>query len=251
MRVYEVYRFYRVYRVYEAGNARRASQLAKTAGKKRKAGDMEQETWDCKLLGQAAGSGNEFEAIIRNLQRLGRCLSVPITRIQVPYFGRGPVDHPIISLEDFIRFMLPNHSEKLLGGYKVGSVESQLLLSQFWSRYRRMDPSHVVFEDFTSLSHVVPLVLYGDEGTGVRKHPVWILAWKPVLFCHTSSWWRSYLYTVAPHEVYSGYKGGTSMGNACLDAMVGNFVSEAQKLYHQGCLPWWKNSYHAKAHLVF
>ena len=224
----------------KAGNATRAVSLASTASQKRTAGEagLEQEAWDCRRLGQTAGNGHELDMLIKNLLRLGRTVSIPITTVPVPYFGLGLQQHEILSMKAFLQYMIKDgHTAKILGGHDISDGNSWRALQEFWSSYKCLDGDHSVFQDFdlrdpTKLC--VPCFLYGDEGTGKRKHPVYILGWKPLLFCKASAWWRTFLYTVAPHELYSGFNKGIVAGNACLDAIADHFSEEAVSLYKEG-----------------
>ena len=208
--------------------------LAKT-GAKRKRDDGDQETWECRRLGSASGTGNELDHLVRNLRRLGRSLNIPLTHIEVPYFNEDIVSHPVLSMQAFLQFMISKgHAAKFLGGYNLTDTRWKTLLQQYWLKYRNNDPSHSVFEDFETQQNIVPLMAYGDEGTGKRKHAVWVLGWKPVLFCRMTSWWRTFLYTVMPHQAYAGFHCGASGGNLCLDAVMESFAKDATKLYQEG-----------------
>ncbi|CAE7762055.1 unnamed protein product, partial [Symbiodinium necroappetens] len=52
----------------------------------------------------------------------------------------------------------------------------------FWKAYYQTHPSHAVFKKFSmdQLSHVIPLLVHGDEGTGSKKSPVSIVNWQSV-----------------------------------------------------------------------
>ena len=213
--------------------------LANTAVK-RKAGEVsegQQEMWDLKRLAQGHGScGNELQSLTRNLQRVGRCANIPIDQIPVPYFRQGVQMHSFMSLRAMLRFMLTSgYSKKILGGYDVSTEESQVCLRQFWRKYQRVDPGHPLF-GHRPLEDTVPLLIYGDEGTGKRRHPVWTLATKAVLNERAASMHRYFLYTVVPHELYRGYNKGTTQPNECLDAILQHYCLEARGLFDQG--PW-------------
>ena len=216
-----------------AGDARAAASVAATAS--RRCRDEAGDTWACKQLGRTAGTGHEMDHLLRNLRRMGRSVPIRVTQIAVPYFNDGMVNHPILTMTDFIRHMLTRgHAAKLLGGYDLSDQRWQHVVAQWWERYKLEDPTHSVFSDFQHQRNVVPLMLYGDEGTGKRRHPVWILAWKPVLFCRPSAWWRSFLFSVVAHEAYAGFHAGVTQGNPCLDAVLQSLASEARQLYIDG-----------------
>ena len=225
----------------QVGNASKAVGLAK-AGVKRGASaaglDQQQETWELKRIARAADSsnGNRLESLTRNLLRAGYGVQIPIDKIAAPYFGRGLCQHPVFSLEKFIVYMIKKgHSKHFLGGYDVNTEESRTVLSQYWRRYQKHDPGHVVFGN-RPLRDTVPLVCYGDEGTGKRKHPVYVLSTKALLNCRQNSMFRYILYTVVPHECYRGFQKGWAVKNECLDAVLEHYVLEATRLFEQGWL---------------
>ncbi|CAE7791649.1 unnamed protein product [Symbiodinium sp. CCMP2592] len=225
--------------IMQVGNATKAVGLAKTGVKRgaTAAGlDRQQETWELKRLARAADSskGNHLESLTRNLLRAGYGVQIPIDKIAVPYFDRGLCQHPVFSLEKFIVYMIKTgHSKYFLGGYDVNTEESRTVLSQYWLRYQKHDPGHVVFGN-RPLSDTVPLVCYGDEGTGKRKHPVYVLSTKVLLNCRQNSMFRYLLYTVVPHECYRGFQKGWAEKNECLDAVLEHYVLEATRLFEQG-----------------
>lgn len=199
--------------------------------------ENQQETWDLAVLSKGHGSGgNELATLTRNLVRLGKCLHIPISSVPVPYFGKGVVQHPVISVREMITFMIVNGFSKFfLGGYDVQDERSKTVLKQFWLRYQCVHPEHVALSDPTKqLENLVPLTIYGDEGTGRRRHPVYILATKAVLNCRASSYHRNFLYTVLPHECYRGYNKGSDKTNECIDAISETYALEAQGLYETG-----------------
>ncbi|OLQ03544.1 hypothetical protein AK812_SmicGene13477 [Symbiodinium microadriaticum] len=149
------------------------------------------------------GSGNQFRGLVRSLERL-------------------------------FSYMLNNgYSKLLLGGYDVKTDESRTVLRQWWERYRAHDPRHPVFSS-NALADTVPLALYGDEGTGKRKHPCYILATKAMLNCRNNSYYRNFLYTIAAHELYRGFHKGSSQTNECLDEIVRQYSLEAASLFREG-----------------
>ena len=161
-------------------------------------------------------------------------LKVELDYIAVPYYNKGICQHPILSLRRLFSYMLNNgYSKLLLGGYDVKTDESRTVLRQWWERYRAHDPRHPVFSS-NALADTVPLALYGDEGTGKRKHPCYILATKAMLNCRNNSYYRNFLYTIAAHELYRGFHKGSSQTNECLDEIVRQYSLEAGSLFREG-----------------
>ena len=165
---------------------------------------------------------------------MGRMLKVEIDYIAVPYYKQGISQHPILSTRSLFSYMLCNgYSKLLLGGYDIKTDESRTVLLQWWERYRVYDPGHPVFGS-KPLEDTVPVAVYGDEGTGKRKHPCYILATKAMLNCRNNSYYRNFLYTIAAHELYRGFHKGSSEHNECLDAIVRHYSLEAGSLFREG-----------------
>ncbi|CAE7851871.1 unnamed protein product [Symbiodinium microadriaticum] len=221
-----------------AGNASKAVSIANTATKRTVSAYLEgeQETWDLKKIAKThgTGSGNQFRGLVRGLEQMGRTLKVEIDYIAVPYYNQGICQHPILSTRSLFTYMLHNGCSKLLlGGYDIKMNESRTVLRQWWERYRVYDPGHPVFES-KPLEDTVPLAVYGDEGTGKRKHPCYILATKAMLNCRNNSYYRNFLYTIAAHELYRGFHKGSSQHNECLDEIVRHYSLEAGSLFREG-----------------
>ena len=149
--------------------------MANTAAKRAVSACLEgeQETWDLKKIAKThgTGSGNQFRGLVRGLGQMGRMLKGEIDYIAVPYYKQGISQHPILSTRSLFSYMLCNgYSKLLLGGYDIKTDESRTVLLQWWERYRVYDPGHPVFGS-KPLEDTVPVAVYGDEGTGKRKHP--------------------------------------------------------------------------------
>ena len=228
----------------EEGHASRAAQIARGAAKRKfssSACELDREGDELrKIGGSGAAVKNSMRDVIRSMNRLGYSVSVPIRYVPTVYVDEGDVQHPVISLLDMLDFMLKQHSSLLLGGHSLedASCSWKVVLLQFWRRYQWHDPAHVFFQEVhRNETHTyIPLLVYGDEGTGKRKQPVWLLCWKPVLFAATDSMHRTMLYTCASHTLYSEFHCGMAGGNRCLDPLVDAFAIEAQKAYTEGGL---------------
>ena len=228
---------------FEAGNASKAAKIARGAGRRTtsSACEYDKEGDDLrKIGGSGATNKNSMRDVIRSMGRLGYSVSVPICWVPTVYATEGNVEHPVLSLMDMLTFMVNNHSSFLLGGHSLEDPSGtwKTVLQQHWQRFEWHDPTHPIFRDASrrERSHCIPLLVYGDEGTGKRKMPVWLLCWKPVLFAATDSYHRTLLYTCANHTTYSAFHCGMAGGNRCLDPLVQAFADEAQKAYTEGNL---------------
>ncbi|CAE7619179.1 unnamed protein product [Symbiodinium natans] len=223
----------------QAGNGSQAALIARGAASKRKAWEMDADDYHLACLGGSGRSTkNSLRNVLRGMNRLGYSISLKITWIpRVPVCDVGPVDIPAIGLLDMLQYILDSgRSHMLLGGHDIGGDTWCKVLNQFWHRFEKHDPTHCIFRD-TSKSerdYLIPLLAYGDEGTGKRKHPVWVLAWKPALFSNMNSYFRTILIATASHALYSQFHCGYAGGNQCLDAILDHFIKEARIAYHQG-----------------
>ena len=225
----------------QAGNASKAAKIARGAAKRSissACGDDKEGDELRKIGGSGAARKNSMRDVIRSMKSLGYSVSVPIRSVPTVYAEQGNVEHPVLSLLDMLTFMISNHSSLLLGGHSLEDPAGtwKTVLRQFWQRFQWHDPTHPIFRDRHEKSRCIPLMVYGDEGTGKRKMPVWLLCWKPVLFAATDSYHRTLLYTCASHTAYSAFHSGMDGGNDCLDPLVRAFADEAQKAYTEGNL---------------
>ena len=56
------------------------------------------------------------------------------------------------------------------------------MLLSFWYAYRFVDADHPVYRDYGDvLSTVVPVMLHGDEGRGLRHRPYMVISLQPVI----------------------------------------------------------------------
>ena len=80
-------------------------------------------------------------------------------------------------------FLLRKHSYLLLGGRDLEDVASwQSLLQDFWGKYLRYDPQHVMNgEGSPPASLTVPIYVHGDEGRGKYKLPIMVEAVQPAI----------------------------------------------------------------------
>ena len=230
----------------KGGHASKAAEIARGAGKRTasSACGFDKEGDDLrKIGGSGATSKNSMRDVLRSMSRLGYTVSVPISWVPTVYANDNKVEHvehPVLGLMDMLTFMLNNYSFLLLGGHALEDPSGnwKTVLQQFWQRFEWHDPTHPIFRDVTrrERSYCIPLMVYGDEGTGKRRMPVWLLCWKPVLFAATDSYHRTLLYTCANHTTYSAFHCGMDAGNECLDPLVRAFADEAQKAYTEGNL---------------
>ena len=110
----------------------------------------------------------------RDLHRLFRSLRLALP-IRFSAFRFGLLYIHYLSLTAWFRYLLDNQSEFLLGGFKAGSYNAQMLLQSFWDAFKVDHHDHWVYEqphlDFRKL---IPFYVHLDEGTGLRKSGVMV-----------------------------------------------------------------------------
>ena len=88
---------------------------------------------------------------------------------------------PVIPLSNWMRecFEDPKYNGFFfLGGHNLGEWEAvQQMFTEFWDRYRKVDPSMVPEHP----SQTVPIYLHGDEGRGLGKRPLLVISYQPVI----------------------------------------------------------------------
>ena len=105
-------------------------------------------------------------------------LSLPIER-SVLETGNPSVNLPILKMTSWLSFMLQNNCWHVLCGLvKPNKVREADILSNFWTKYRKVCPQHDVFKMAAAgslqLERTAPIVLHGDEGRG-RKHTAYLV----------------------------------------------------------------------------
>ena len=77
---------------------------------------------------------------------------------------------PYVSPLHLFPYILENHRELLLGGFKDLPLGVDLLKG-WWQNFKVSHPQHVVYSahEESELGYTIPLYLYGDEGRGKRR----------------------------------------------------------------------------------
>lgn len=129
--------------------------------------------------------------VCRNLHTLihkNPRLTVPIQvdAIHIRVKKRKPVRvlsvyWPVLRIKGWIEYFLKHRPTILLGGHTLESGLWKPMFRNFWESYREVNPSHVLFSSGFSLETVIPYSLHGDEGRGLAKKPLMVLAWQLVI----------------------------------------------------------------------
>lgn len=94
------------------------------------------------------------------------------------------VNLPYIKPTDMLDFLFSTEPWLLLGGLKPGPG-ARSMLSRFWELYKSEHGSHQVYqmaaENKLHLDQTVPLILHGDAGRTLKKQPLEVVSFRPVL----------------------------------------------------------------------
>lgn len=141
-------------------------------------------------------ANNKSESNLRRnlhamLVRTGRQLGAKISWIPCPVrvvkgarIKKQIVNWPVVLFSDWIKTVLTNRPELLLGGNQATETsEWHSLFDQFWNDYQCCDPSHPVFTQVEEAQRCLflPFTFHGDEGRGRNKVPVLIESFCPLI----------------------------------------------------------------------
>ena len=112
------------------------------------------------------------------IRKWGMTIPVPIDACNKMLFKeRLLLTQPMVKVTSWFQYLLDQHPELLLGGFKLGDQHTGRFLTAFWQAYQQEHPSHEIFRVHGGrLSQCVPYTLFGDEGRGLRKSPIMIMA---------------------------------------------------------------------------
>ncbi|CAE7423345.1 unnamed protein product [Symbiodinium necroappetens] len=178
-------------------------------------------------------SGKVFEA-------RGLALPVPLTSIDV---GKGK-QHPVLKVCDMLQVLAQKSKLPLFWGSTKLKTRSATL-TEFWSRYRRQDAEHAIFEQQGQhLDRVLPLQIHADEGQTLKKSGVMIInIQSPMGFGISTSddiddamalnyigntYATRFLYTVCTKRAYS------KKNKYVLDAILECLADELKDLFTHG-----------------
>ncbi len=88
---------------------------------------------------------------------------------------------PVLRIKNWLHFLLEHKPEILLGGCTLESGSWRSMFADFWGSYKLMDPTHEVFASGYNLEMVIPYSIHGDEGRGLAKKPLMVLAWQLII----------------------------------------------------------------------
>ncbi len=138
-----------------------------------------------KRIGNAAPKNAERD-LHRLFRKQGFCLPIKPTVLEVT--GQK-VDY--ITVKTWTSFLIQNYPQFLVGGFQRNDPSFSLLLKTFWKNYQSNFPDHAVFELHESqgrLGQCIPYQLHLDEGVGLRKSAVLVIAMQTMFGRETSEY---------------------------------------------------------------
>ncbi|CAE7223047.1 unnamed protein product [Symbiodinium sp. CCMP2592] len=127
----------------------------------------------------AFNSTNAERAAHRLFARWGLRLGVKITDLLLSDGSRN-LKVPILKPSSWIQCLLEKYPSALFGGCSLEMGPSKCLT--FWKGLYQSQRTLEVYRNFKpqELQHVLPILLYGDEGTGSKKQPIAIGSFETV-----------------------------------------------------------------------
>ena len=144
-------------------------------------------------FGPKARSNNASKSAHAFVNRWGLSWRVPLT----DFVSKDKDNHDVlityISPIDFVRYLLQNAPELLMGGV-VNPHAGQDQLEAFWNAYEKAHPTHRLFVDehpTRSKRNTIPSSFHGDEGRGRKKANTLVMMMEANLGVSTASHYRT------------------------------------------------------------
>lgn len=130
---------------------------------------------------------NQSRGLHAYIHRHNKTLPVPVTNVTAPIKTKvsrrravASKPWPVMHLSDWIStcFNIKQFSGFfMLGGKKVSQLQDiESMLTRFWDRYKHIDQ-----EVPPVPSRTIPFYIHGDEGRGLVKRPLMIVAFQPII----------------------------------------------------------------------
>ena len=94
------------------------------------------------------------------------------------------INMPYHKPSSFLKHLMKTEPWLLLGGLQPGT-DAQQLLKTFWDTYRCEHPTHEVYSRANDFKFVIPLTLHGDGARTLKKQPLEVVSFQPVLGLNT------------------------------------------------------------------
>ena len=181
-------------------------------------------------LGFAHLSKSDKESIfLKQVVNIGACLDIPVSEIDLPSLEGK---HYCLDIRAVAEYTLHHYPLKLLAGLDVEEFKNELLM--FWGAFKHIYPSHPVFRSHSGrLDACIPVKVHIDEGTGLRKRPVYQFSWGPIMSCSRASWNRYFFWSCITNESYKQWHCGYEKGNKILDELAAHFADQARSVFER------------------
>ena len=140
-------------------------------------------------LGKDMCRNNASRDAHRFVAKWGLTWRVPFSFIKHEVDGDPNDRIAYISPKSFITFLAEKAPELLFGGCP-DQTTGQKHLEAFWGAYRKIHPSHLIYndqKDGRNFSNTFAIAIHGDEGRGLRKANTTIIMMESVLGVNTWS----------------------------------------------------------------
>ena len=144
-----------------------------------------EERWGAHPANKKKKYSNASRDAHRHLKRLGVGWKVKQSTY-VMQTEDGPMNVPYLEPRSLLQYIMEKAPEVCWGGFD-NQVEGVRSLELFWRCYEKAHPEHEVFrsEHAGSLGYVVPLIVHGDEGKGLRRANVAVVSLEAAVGIHT------------------------------------------------------------------
>ena len=100
-------------------------------------------------------------------------LSLPI---DLYYFNKGILFAPMCKPSKVLEYYLCRKPGVIFGGFPRGHPGLDTFIEAFWAAYQLEDSDHLVYQTHSHrLKRCFPVMLYADEGRGLRKAPIQVV----------------------------------------------------------------------------
>jgi len=223
----------RLFRPKES-NAKEAAEMAYNHAKSMTPGSSAYAQLMQLGLANEAREERREDVFLTNVAQLGFTLQVELDNF--PVFDQSK-PHTCVPIRGLTELIFAECPERLLGGFKMESLHQfQQLLGRFWACYRVYNGQHAVYHDKTPAERLqcIPVKIHTDEGTGLRKTPIYQYSWGPVIPKNVSSCNRYFYFTSIFHEQYRKHHAGYEVGNLVLDDVMGHMARQFVSMYRDG-----------------
>ena len=108
------------------------------------------------------------------LKEQGLSCPIPVHYVDLPKNAR----HPVFRVESYLRLLSLHNNLPMM----LGHVRDVSMVREFWSRYKRLDPTHIVFSHHAGREQfVIPCYLHADEGRTLKKSSIMVCNLQPAL----------------------------------------------------------------------